>query len=208
MDELSPPPGGDQSKAHSLRVTTVTTFVLVLISVSLRLITRRWVVRQLGWDDFTIVLAAVSIIYKGSQKQRLIGPQIATALSVASNLEGLKYGNGRHAYYLTPTDLVKVVKLDIFDEFMVILITCLTKVSICLFVLRILTKKNLIRFIYALIISLFVVNGATLIVLLAQCRPLEALWNPEIKGHCWRVNIYLYIGYLQGGMFSKIISRI
>lgn len=88
---------------------------------------------------------------------------------------------------------------------MLVVITCLTKVSICFLVLRIPTNKNLIRFLYILIVSLFVVNGATAIVFLAQCRPLEALWNPEVKGHCWTVKVYLYIGYLQGGMFSGLI---
>ena len=84
---------------------------------------------------------------------------------------------------------------------MLVIITCLTKVSICFFVLRIPTNKNLIRFLYVFIISLFVVNGATSIVFLAQCRPLEALWNPAVKGHCWTIKVFLYIGYLQGGMF-------
>ena len=88
---------------------------------------------------------------------------------------------------------------------MLIIITCLTKVSICFFVLRIPTDEKLIRFLYVFIASLFVVNGATAIVLLAQCRPLEALWNPEMKGDCWSIKVYLYIGYLQGGMLLRLI---
>ena len=88
---------------------------------------------------------------------------------------------------------------------MLVIITCLTKVSICLLVLRLPTNKSLIRPLYILIISLFVVNGATAIVFLAQCRPLAALWNPEANGHCWSVKVFLYIGYLQGGMFLDFI---
>lgn len=90
---------------------------------------------------------------------------------------------------------------------MLVIITCLTKVSICFFVLRIPTNKKLIRSLYVFIVSLFVVNGATAIVLLAQCRPLEALWNPEVDGDCWNIKVYLYIGYLQGGMLLGLISR-
>ena len=88
---------------------------------------------------------------------------------------------------------------------MLVIITCLTKVSICFLVLRIPTNKTLIRSLYILIVSLLVVNGATTIVFLAQCRPLEALWNPEVKGHCWSIKVYLYIGYLQGGMFLGLM---
>ena len=60
MEALGPPTGGDRSRANSVRVTTVTTFVLVFISTSLRLITRRWIIGQFGWDDLTIILATVS----------------------------------------------------------------------------------------------------------------------------------------------------
>lgn len=114
---------------------------------------------------------------------------------------------GRHAYYLTSTELVQGAKWNNIDQLMVVIITCLTKVSICFLVLRIPTNKTLIRFLYTLIISLFVVNGATAIVFLAQCRPLEALWNPEAHGHCWTVKVFLYIGYLQGGMFLGLIPN-
>ena len=91
---------------------------------------------------------------------------------------------------------------------MLVIITCLTKVSICFFVLRIPTNKYLIRFLHVLIVSLFLVNGGTAIVSLAQCRPLEALWNRAVHGHCWNVKVYLYIGYLQGGMLVfSLFSR-
>ena len=106
----------------------------------------------------------------------------------------MKYGNGRHAHYLTPTELIQVAKWDSIGQLMLIIITCLTKVSTCFFVLRIPTNKKLIRFLDVFIISLFVVNGATAIVFLAQFRPLEALWNPEFKGDCWSIKVYLYIG--------------
>ena len=64
MDALDPPPGGDGSRANSVRIAALTTLVLVSISTSLRLITRRWVVGQFGWDDLTIILATVSTPYK------------------------------------------------------------------------------------------------------------------------------------------------
>ena len=60
MEALGPPPGGDRSRASSVRIATLTTLVLVFISTSLRIITRRWVVGQFGWDDLTIILATVS----------------------------------------------------------------------------------------------------------------------------------------------------
>ena len=112
---------------------------------------------------------------------------------------------GRHAYYLTSTDIVQSAKWNNIDQLMLVIITCLTKVSICFLVLRLPTNKTLIRSLYILIVSLFGVNGATAIVFLAQCRPLEALWNPEVGGHCWSVKVFLYIGYLQGGMFLGLI---
>ena len=60
MDALGPaPPGGDRDRGYILVAVSVTTFAFVALSGALRLITRAFIIRQLGWDDFCISLALV-----------------------------------------------------------------------------------------------------------------------------------------------------
>ena len=59
----APPPGGDRSHGPLLLGTSLVTFVAVLVSVCARMFTRTFIIRQVGWDDYTIVLAAVRLEY-------------------------------------------------------------------------------------------------------------------------------------------------
>ena len=62
MDTLiPPPPGGDQFKGVTVRVVSIITFAFAAAFVCLRMIGRVLNVHQVGWDDFTIVLALVSV---------------------------------------------------------------------------------------------------------------------------------------------------
>ena len=42
---------------------TIAFLVLVLLALSLRIVTRVWIVHSFWWDDFTIILAVVSKAY-------------------------------------------------------------------------------------------------------------------------------------------------
>ena len=56
---LDPPAGGDESKVTELMATMIVTTTLALIVVGTRLFVRLAVVRNVGWDDFLILIAAV-----------------------------------------------------------------------------------------------------------------------------------------------------
>ena len=56
-----PPPFGDKNASAGLLATTILVTVLCIILVSLRFATRIWVVKRVGWDDWTILFACVRV---------------------------------------------------------------------------------------------------------------------------------------------------
>ena len=71
-------------------------------------------------------------------------------------------------------------------QVMAVLGAGLAKISVCLLVLRVVDKAavNFTRFLWALIVFVFVVHLAGIIVVLIQCIPTEYIWNPNITGRC------------------------
>lgn len=60
-----------------------------------------------------------------------------------------------------------------------------TKISICLFLLRIPVTKALIRPLQGAVVFLAISNGILTILWIAQCRPVAAAWNNNIMGFCF-----------------------
>ncbi|CAJ2511216.1 Uu.00g068410.m01.CDS01 [Anthostomella pinea] len=85
--------------------------------------------------------------------------------------------------------------------------SALSKVSICLFVLRLVSRVRAWRIVLGVqSMLLLVVSLAYSFTALLQCRPLERLWKPEISGECWSLDIQRDIGYFQGAVdvFSQL----
>lgn len=59
----APPTGGDHNKGPSLLAVSLTSTVVAMILTALRLFGRAFIVHQVGWDDFTIAIAAVRAIF-------------------------------------------------------------------------------------------------------------------------------------------------
>ena len=89
-------------------------------------------------------------------------------------------------YYLSPEQIVEARKWGQLGELQTSGAIALVKVSICLFLLRILdrTRKEFRRFIWILMVFSLAGNIALIITWFLQCIPLKALWNPTIHGKC------------------------
>lgn len=55
----TPPPFGDKNASAGLLATTILVTVLSIILVTLRFVTRIWIVKRVGWDDWCILFACV-----------------------------------------------------------------------------------------------------------------------------------------------------
>ena len=75
-----------------------------------------------------------------------------------------------------------------------------TRLSVCLFLLRIFRAKKEWRLgLYAIMTFVTIVVIPTIVALLAQCSPVSKLWDPQLPGSCWSTKVLVDIGYFSGG---------
>ena len=119
-------------------------------------------------------------------------------------------GAGRHIDTLTPAQLSGFIKWTFVIGVEFVIGTCFVKISVCLFILRFISKtRRIIRyFIYVLMGFLIVSTLSLVIALLAQCRPLKALYDLDIKGKCYSKNASTTIAYIQGGTYSLCLYQV
>jgi len=111
-------------------------------------------------------------------------------------------GLGRHAYYLTPTQLKNFEAIG-WTDFVQLFITCmLIKISICLFLLRIVNSKTVTRAICALITAMVLFSMISVFLFLGVCRPLGAWWSVSVQGVCFSKRKVMNIVIAHGGRFS------
>ena len=95
------------------------------------------------------------------------------------------YGFGRHQQYLTPNQLREFQKYTYGEWIQTFATLMWTKVSICLFLLRIPCQKYLIRPLQAALVILILSNVIITILWIVQCRPVAAAWDNRIHGDCF-----------------------
>lgn len=114
------------------------------------------------------------------------------------------FGTGRHVYYLTAYQRVMAVKLDWISQAFHIMSTCFGKISIVMFILRIIGRghKFKVWFLCTLASGLFVISLVCVAFIFAQCTPASALWNPDVHGKCWKPKIQQGYGYFTACMYN------
>ena len=120
------------------------------------------------------------------------------------NGEQVKYGAGRHEYYLQRPEIIQELKWHALSQIQLYICTALIKTSVCIFLIRIVNKKYLIRLLHVLIAVIVMANIAVVIILLTQCRPLEKVWNVRVHGQCWRVEVLKKAGWVAGGLLPVL----
>ncbi|KAL9030590.1 MAG: hypothetical protein Q9196_001296 [Gyalolechia fulgens] len=138
-----------------------------------------------GWDDYTICIAlALSL------------------LGTVANVYQVANGTGRHIETLTTEQLSEFIKWTFVEGVAFVISTCFVKVSVCIFILRLIdkTRRNMRHFIYVLMGFLIVSTLGLVIALLAQCRPLKALYVLDMKGKCYSKYVSTAVAYVQAAI--------
>lgn len=78
-----------------------------------------------------------------------------------------------------------------------VLCTLFTKISISIYIVRIKNEKWLRRMLWVLMVLMFLATLICIIGLSISCIPLEALWNPAIKGKCLPLQTVYIVSYVQ-----------
>ena len=114
--------------------------------------------------------------------------------------------------------LSQALKLESIIEVIWICSLVFTKISICLFLMRIFGKNNKVWRcgLYSIMAFSIATNLISISVIYSSCRPVEKLWDPDIPGTCWRARVYIAIAeyngsesppYIPGGKRTMLICH-
>lgn len=110
-------------------------------------------------------------------------------------------GAGRHIKTLTPAQLSEFIKWTFVVGVEFVIGTCFVKISVCIFILRFINKtRRGMRYFICILMGFLIVSTLGLVItLLAQCRPLKALYVLDMKGKCFSTNMSITVAYVQAG---------
>ncbi|KAL3458333.1 hypothetical protein BJX64DRAFT_225301 [Aspergillus heterothallicus] len=149
---------------------------------TLRFYTRTALVKSLGWDDFFILLALACAVAN-------------TALITKS----VQAGTGRHTGTLSPAQQIASAKFQLLSQGFHVMSTNWGKVSVALFLVRIMAEvKQHTRAMYVGIVLLSVVNVMCVYTIYGQCTPTARAWDGDIEGSCWPSGAQRNYAYFQG----------
>ncbi|KAJ5833374.1 hypothetical protein N7474_001685 [Penicillium riverlandense] len=164
-----PPAFLAQDRRKPAAIGMVVTTALSTIVVLVRLYARGFLIRELGWDDYTIVIA-----------------QLVAWLDMALSLMDVHYGCGQHVATLIshPENMVLMYKWLVAAQMVYFLSLWLCRVSGLFFYSRLNPMPQFqlyMRISFVFVTAVFVSQA---LVIAVQCIPLQALWDPTVKGKC------------------------
>jgi hypothetical protein len=102
--------------------------------------------------------------------------------------------------YLKWHEIAVAYKFSGLVMFPFIFCTALTKMSIACMVLRLTQTRGMKVAMYALIVSLILVNGGCVVILFTYCRPYYAIWDVNVKdAKCADARVLDWGSSVQGG---------
>lgn len=125
--------------------------------------------------------------------------QVTTIMGAGFITSGVLNGLGRHEYYLTPTQQKNFQAIGWADWVQVFFTLMFTKISICLFLLRIVSSQAVARAMYALIGAMVLFSMDTVFLFLGVCRPLGAYWSVSVDGTCFSKRQVMNVIIAHGG---------
>ena len=117
----------------------------------------------------------------------------------------VRVGLGKHIECLDPTRAYATLQWGIAAQAHHIVCLGLVKVSLCLCVLRVIDRveRRFATFLWVNIALVGTVHLAQLAMLLAECRPLNALWDLRVHGSCYSPNTAYTTTYIA---FSEVFA--
>lgn len=116
----------------------------------------------------------------------MIAALIAYTAYLVCQLGGVAYGTGRHIEYLTTENAQAALKYWWFCEVFYAPSTSLLKVSVGLFLLRIVTNRAQKWIVYIFVAGSIIFGSVYFFLIIFQCSPISFWWdlNPERQGTC------------------------
>ena len=139
----------------------------------------------------------------------LLSFQFGTLIGTGLDFVEVHYGLGRPDYYLSQHQLHEYQKFTYAEWIQTFVTLTLTKVSICLFLIRIPTAKSLICPLQAAIVILVVSFFALTFLWIFQCQPISAAWSKDTISDpkCFSRGMLLRIILAQAGNPSPYLQH-
>ncbi|KAL4796253.1 hypothetical protein BDV19DRAFT_361281 [Aspergillus venezuelensis] len=163
--ELSPAFLADDRRTPAM-VGIVVVTALSFIVVVIRLYARKCLVRELGWDDYFIVMA-----------------QLTSWATMSLCLMILRNGAGKHLPSLSPDSLVRMYKWLVTTQMVYMFNLWLCRVSGLAFYARLNPMPQFILYLRLSLAFVTLVWVIQALIIGLQCVPLAALWG-EVEGWC------------------------
>ncbi|KAF6228506.1 hypothetical protein HO133_008236 [Letharia lupina] len=167
QETFTRPPDGDVDKGWAILAICWAFIACAFISTMLRVWVRSRITHNLGGDDYVAVAAMMTSLF-------------GAGLITAEVLNGL----GRHEYYLTSAQRRLFQVLGWADWIQTFITLALMKISICLFLLRIVDTKQVVRGMHVVISCITLFTAVSIFLFLGVCRPLRAYWDVGVNGAC------------------------
>ncbi|TVY56509.1 hypothetical protein LSUE1_G008985, partial [Lachnellula suecica] len=185
--DIPKPDGPDTSITPRMLISCWTMYGAATLIIVLRIIAKLKINLKVGLDDILLTLAL------------LLG-----IANFAFDNAAVRYGLGRHFFYLTPFERVNSMKWEFVGEPVGILSPMFGRLSFMAYLLPFTgTSKPRKHFLYFLAAQHAVVNLLTIVLILVQCKHLATLWDPMgVPGKCWNPQVQADYGYFQGATNS------
>ena len=132
--------------------------------------------------------------------RKLTESKIFGLVTTSTSLVEVHNGLGRHIYFLTPDMITNLAKFQVYSILFILISAAFTKASICIFMLRLFQRqKALTWLVYGTLLFIFLSYLVNIIVVPAQCRPIQKIWIPSTPGDCWVPSVQINASYFQGG---------
>ncbi|KAI9896841.1 hypothetical protein N3K66_007863 [Trichothecium roseum] len=182
-----PPPTPEflaETRQPAIRAVTWLSAALPTIIVLVRCYTRVVVRKVFGVDDWLIVLAVLLL------------------LSYAAVLEAsVEQGFGLHLAAVLrrdPSSAVRIARLGVVCQPLVIMSCALGKTSFSATLLRIAAQPPLRAAVWFVMVTVNLVHVAICVCLFARCRDPRALWDPSVQTYCWPAYYFNNLSYFIG----------
>lgn len=113
----------------------------------------------------------------------------------------VRYGVGRHVYYLEENQILKCLKWASIGDVFGALMVAIPKFGVVIFLDKCLSqvRRPSLRALYALAAFLVVITIIDIFLLFFQCRPVYAPWTAGVEATCWDPRIAVDFSYVVGG---------
>ncbi|OHE98128.1 hypothetical protein CORC01_06496 [Colletotrichum orchidophilum] len=159
-----------EDRSGQVLAVAVLFFILCWIAVGLRIYCRGWITRSLGTDD-----------------RIMIALMLTFTIYLITQIQGVRYGTGRHRVDLTPQQNRDALMYWYICELLYIISTCLLKISVGYFLIRVSIRRSHIWILRILMLGTVLFGSTYFFMVMLQCRPIPTFWeeSPRTQGKCF-----------------------